>query len=274
MACGVALKRMHDFDDCLLNESDSVKRTRSSVPHCSPFRAQMGTIAASLPSSSSPSRSGGASVWNGLLRSNKEEDDVTSTPFSEISGRCQLSSPQLQSYLKAEIRYLKRRKLIPRRALHSDLTLDQNHRSEQDGLDASSTSASNQQQPRSLYRSPESPTIHSASDSDDGDSSSMATTRPTMMTNSIAQSSSIVSSSRTCDEMSLSITERAMFSLRQVQLICERLLKEQELRLRYEYETVLNKRLEEQHEQYVQFAREQIQRRLDESSVENLSYLS
>ncbi len=63
-------------------------------------------------------------------------------------------------------------------------------------------------------------------------------------------------------------------------MICERLLKEQEMRMRYEYETVLNRRLEgwwwylafqiivdilEQHGQYVQFAQEQIERRYDDN---------
>jgi hypothetical protein len=38
--------------------------------------------------------------------------------------------------------------------------------------------------------------------------------------------------------------DKPQFSLRQVKLICERLLKEQEMRLRYEYETILNKKLE------------------------------
>uniref|UniRef100_A0A0R3RKD8 Akirin n=1 Tax=Elaeophora elaphi TaxID=1147741 RepID=A0A0R3RKD8_9BILA len=67
--------------------------------------------------------------------------------------------------------------------------------------------------------------------------------------------------------------EKPQFSLKQVMMICERLLKQQEVRLRYEYETVLNQRLEEQHEQYVQFAREQIQRQHQDDGVE-LSYLS
>lgn len=35
--------------------------------------------------------------------------------------------------------------------------------------------------------------------------------------------------------------------MNQVKLICERLLKEQETRLRYEYETVLNRKLEGEH---------------------------
>lgn len=38
--------------------------------------------------------------------------------------------------------------------------------------------------------------------------------------------------------------EKPQFSLRQVKMICERLLKEQEIRLRYEYECALSKKLE------------------------------
>ena len=45
-------------------------------------------------------------------------------------------------------------------------------------------------------------------------------------------------------EMLKAMYEKPQFSLRQVKLICERLLKEQEMRLRYEYETILNKKLE------------------------------
>ncbi|VDM14791.1 unnamed protein product, partial [Wuchereria bancrofti] len=51
MACGVALKRPYDYDDYLLAEGGEVKRARHTQTHCSPFRAQIGTIAASLPTS-------------------------------------------------------------------------------------------------------------------------------------------------------------------------------------------------------------------------------
>jgi hypothetical protein len=33
-----------------------------------------------------------------------------------VAGKCQLSNNQLEKYLQAEVRYLKRRRLIPRRA--------------------------------------------------------------------------------------------------------------------------------------------------------------
>lgn len=53
--------------------------------------------------------------------------------------------------------------------------------------------------------------------------------------------------------------DKPQFSLKQVKLICERLLKEQENLLRYEFEGALNKKLDEKHEQYIQFAKEQIE---------------
>lgn len=55
MACGVALKRPYDYDDYLIAEGSEVKRARHTQTHCSPFRAQIGTIAASLPASGASS---------------------------------------------------------------------------------------------------------------------------------------------------------------------------------------------------------------------------
>ena len=51
MACGLALKRPHEYDSYLAGDAPSeAKRARSAL--CSPFRPQMGTLAASLPSCS------------------------------------------------------------------------------------------------------------------------------------------------------------------------------------------------------------------------------
>lgn len=47
----------------------------------------------------------------------------------------------------------------------------------------------------------------------------------------------------------------------QVRMICERMLREQEMALRTEYETVLNSRLAEQYEAFVRFNIDQVQRR-------------
>ncbi|VDD93681.1 unnamed protein product [Enterobius vermicularis] len=59
----------------------------------------------------------------------------------------------------------------------------------------------------------------------------------------------------------------------EVQLVCERLLKQQEIRIRFEYESKLNKLLEEQHDQFVQFTREQ-EKQHSSSNAEELSYYS
>ncbi|VDO94891.1 unnamed protein product [Soboliphyme baturini] len=63
----------------------------------------------------------------------------------------------------------------------------------------------------------------------------------------------------------------AVFTLRQVKKICERLLREQEDRLREEYEAVLNARLAEQYDTFVRFTYDQIHRHFDDTSI---SYLS
>ena len=50
MACGLALKRPYECDDYLNESAVDVKRARTTVSHCSPFRPQFGTVAASLSS--------------------------------------------------------------------------------------------------------------------------------------------------------------------------------------------------------------------------------
>jgi hypothetical protein len=56
-----------------------------------------------------------------------------------------------------------------------------------------------------------------------------------------------------------------LFSLKQVSLVCERLLKEREDQVREEYGKVLNSKLAEQYEAFLKFNYDQIQRRLGES---------
>jgi len=65
--------------------------------------------------------------------------------------------------------------------------------------------------------------------------------------------------------------ERPLFTYQQVRRICERLLKEQEMRLREEYSNTLNTKLAEQHEAFVRFTYDQIHRRLGDAPM---SYLS
>ncbi|PAV83881.1 hypothetical protein WR25_17966 isoform B [Diploscapter pachys] len=134
MACGLALKRPHEYEAYLSEDTyeTEAKRARTSA-HCSPFRPQMGTMAASLPSTS--------------LYSHKKEDSAS--PFESVAGKHQLSSSQLDAYLRSEIRALRRRKLIPRRTLGS-MAGDEN--------DADTKR-------RAEYRTPKSPT-QSGSDSE------------------------------------------------------------------------------------------------------------
>jgi hypothetical protein len=207
MTCGLAVKRPHDYEAYLGPEGVDAKRPRQTNTHCSPFRPQFGTLAASLPHSSTLS----------LLREKEREND--NSPFASIAGKCQLSSSQLDSYLTAEIRYLKRRKLIPRRQLADSCAMA-----------AASENGGN-------YRgTPGSPnSSHSSSDSE-SECTAGGNSQASNMQN---------------------VYNKPHFNFNQVKLICERLLKQQEVQLRHEYETVLNKKLEEQHEQYVQFAAEQ-----------------
>lgn len=255
MACGLALKRPYEYDDYLAGEGavDS-KRARTTHAHCSPFRAQIGTIAASLPATS-----GTTALLQ--LRDAKEREEYDTSPFASIAGRTQLSPEQLESYLRAEIRYLKRRRLIPNRRHIGDEGSSAISANEKESAQKRSTLSGNvtvTQSTGAAYRAaPNSPTANSGSDSEGEGSATTA--------NSISGQKTATT---------LNIYEKPQFSLKQVQMICERLLKQQEVRLRYEYETVLNKRLEEQHEQYVQFAREQIERQHQGTAAEDLSYLS
>ncbi|KAM3934140.1 akirin-1 [Leptodactylus fuscus] len=55
--------------------------------------------------------------------------------------------------------------------------------------------------------------------------------------------------------------DQPTFSLRQVGILCERLLKDHEDKIREEYEQILNTKLEEQYESFVKFTHDQIMRR-------------
>jgi len=67
--------------------------------------------------------------------------------------------------------------------------------------------------------------------------------------------------------------DQPLFSYKQVQLIAERLLQEQEAKLRAEYDRILNQKLAEQYDTFVKFAHDQIHQRLVASGA-NASYLS
>jgi len=66
------------------------------------------------------------------------------------------------------------------------------------------------------------------------------------------------------------VPEKALFTFKQVQLICERMLKEREDELREKYDSVLTTKLAEQYDAFVKFTYDQIQKRYEAAP----SYLS
>lgn len=66
--------------------------------------------------------------------------------------------------------------------------------------------------------------------------------------------------------------EKPLFTFRQVGLICERMLKEQETQIREEYDQILNMKLSEQYDAFVKFTYDQIQKRFESAAAP--SYLS
>ncbi|XP_068135497.1 akirin-2 [Hyperolius riggenbachi] len=65
--------------------------------------------------------------------------------------------------------------------------------------------------------------------------------------------------------------EQPLFTLKQVGMICERLLKEREDKVREEYEEILTSKLAEQYDAFVKFTHDQIMRRYGEQPA---SYVS
>lgn len=65
--------------------------------------------------------------------------------------------------------------------------------------------------------------------------------------------------------------EQPLFSLRQVGMICERLLKERQDKIREEYNEILTSKLAEQYDAFVKFTHDQLMRRFGEQPA---SYVS
>lgn len=55
--------------------------------------------------------------------------------------------------------------------------------------------------------------------------------------------------------------QRALFTFKQVRMICEKMLREQEAALRMEYDAALSSKLAEQYEAFIRFNLDQVQRR-------------
>lgn len=62
-----------------------------------------------------------------------------------------------------------------------------------------------------------------------------------------------------------------MFTMSQVNAICEKMVKEREAVIREQYDKILTQKLSEQYDAFVKFTHEQIQRRFENS---HCSYVS
>ncbi|XP_026050833.1 akirin-2-like isoform X1 [Carassius auratus] len=74
-----------------------------------------------------------------------------------------------------------------------------------------------------------------------------------------------------CGSASPSRREQPLFTLKQVGMICERLLKEREEKVREEYDEILTTKLAEQYDAFVKFTHDQLMRRFGEQPA---SYVS
>ncbi|XP_026089686.1 akirin-2-like isoform X2 [Carassius auratus] len=74
-----------------------------------------------------------------------------------------------------------------------------------------------------------------------------------------------------CGSSSPSRREQPLFTLKQVGMICERLLKEREDKVREEYDEILTTKLAEQYDAFVKFTHDQLMRRFGEQPA---SYVS
>lgn len=67
--------------------------------------------------------------------------------------------------------------------------------------------------------------------------------------------------------------EQPLFTLRQVGMICERLLKEKEDKVREEYEETMTSKLAEQYDTFVKFTHDQLMRRFGEQPASYVSWV-
>ncbi|XP_071956468.1 akirin-2-like [Antedon mediterranea] len=65
--------------------------------------------------------------------------------------------------------------------------------------------------------------------------------------------------------------EQPLFTLKQVLIICERILKERDCQMKEEYEKILNEKISEQYDAFVRFTYDQIHRQFGQSTA---SYVS
>jgi hypothetical protein len=243
MACGVAVKRSLELDS-LLSPEATLKRRRTSVnagAHCVPFRPAFSN---SPPHHQQQPQQQQHHQQSSDFHQTSTSSAVTQNPSAFVSTQPKISSEELESFLMSEIHALRRRRLFANR--HGDGEMYYGNGDRSPG-GASSDSDSEQHM--------------DSAPSAGGLSHGMIQSTPPYR----AQHSSMRASPN------MAHSDRPLFTYKQVRMICERLLKEQEARLRDEYDQVLNARLAEQYDTFVRFTYDQIHRRIDDSPMTYLS---
>jgi len=80
----------------------------------------------------------------------------------------------------------------------------------------------------------------------------------------IPTSSDLSDDDNNLNECRSSTNQQHLLSLKQVNMICARLLKEREEKIREEYDRILSNKLNEQYEGFVRFTQDQLTRRFSE----------
>lgn len=73
---------------------------------------------------------------------------------------------------------------------------------------------------------------------------------------------------------STSNNDPPMFTVRQIKLICEKVIRDREQKLREEYDKILISRLSEQYDTFVKYTHDHIEKRYNETNSHQASYLS
>lgn len=169
------------------------------------------------------------------------QSPVVTGPFANVScSMSSLSQDDIESYVRTEISQLQRRRLIPSR--------------------------------RKLIRGdPGSPPSSQSSSDSEPETNSTSFRHQLSKSATGANRKSAGVEREEHQESAKHPLELATFTMKQVQLICARLLREQEEKLRQEYEQILQNKLAEQYETFVQFTNDQVHRRFEDMS---LSYVS
>lgn len=73
---------------------------------------------------------------------------------------------------------------------------------------------------------------------------------------------------------STNLNDPPVFTARQTRIICEKIIKEREQKLREEYDKILISKLSEQYDTFVKYTHDHIEKRYNESNSHQSSYLS